>query len=561
MNYKTKYYLIALLAMLVFAGISHAADIPVPESLAKQGLKPGLDPIQTANTFLRLPYRVDGTLDENGRYTLFEKPDTLFNSPGLNCSGLVVSLCRYLFHNNITLEQAARDRLNDSGTDAPLGRSWDFGWDLILNLSEGLNRRVIMPDGKDYPIEGTDGRSLRGFDLLDDQAWETLLPRFKPGRVYLASFSRSTSRLAAGVMHYHVGLILADEKGSVWLYQTTRTGNTYRADLTTSAGMDRFKNAFRKTTSGVKHILILEVESPKPSVVETASAESAATAPAPSEPAAPAPETKETPEQITPEIVAPAEAYVGQLFEVRVTGLSAGDSVVLEWLNRKVTIPVDSDTSGHSAMTLVGSDVKYNHPGPAGIKVRLNRNGQTTTLTKTIRLYEKDFGEQRLVVPQRMVTPAKKDLERIKQEGVLVGRALKTVSAARLWGNPFKRPVPGKVESVYGLKRFFNDQPRNPHRGLDLDAKMGDPVRACNRGRVILVGDHYYAGQSVYVDHGLGLISAYFHMSKILVQEGQMVEKGDVVGQIGKTGRVTGPHLHFGLYSLGLAVDPLPLFD
>jgi murein DD-endopeptidase MepM/ murein hydrolase activator NlpD len=546
MKHKIKYLLIVITAIIAVAGIAWATEIPTPESLTQRGLKPGQGPIQTANTFIRIPYRVDGVLDENGRFTLFEKPELLYKSPGLNCSGLVVTLSRYLFDRNITLEQATYDRLNDSGPDAPLGDSWDFGWDLILNLSEGMARRVVMPDGKDHPIDGTDGRSLRGFDLLDDQAWEKVFPQFKPGYVYLASFSRSTSRLASGVMHYHVGLILADGKGGVWLYQTTRTGNTYRSDLTAEAGMNRFKTAFRKTKSGVKHILILEVDPGKTTVVATKTAAVEATAAS---------------EPMQPELSAPDKAYVGQLFEVRVENLNPDDKVVVEWLDRKVTAPVDSDSSGHSAMILLGTDVKYQKAGKTGLKVRLTRNGKNETLEKTVALYTKDFGEQRLTVAKRMVNPAKKDLERIKKESKIIGRALRTITGSRMWADPFKRPVPGKVGSVYGLRRIFNGQPRSPHRGLDLDANMGDPVRSCNRGRVILTGDHYYAGQSVYVDHGLGLISMYIHLSKILVQEGQMVEKGDVIGQVGRSGRVTGPHLHFGLYSLGLAVDPLPLFN
>ena len=306
--------------------------------------------------------------------------------------------------------------------------------------------------------------------------------------------------------------------------------------------MNRFKTAFRKTKSGVKHILILEVD---PHKTTATAAVAATTAAAPAQ----------------PELSAPEKAYVGQLFEVRVSGLNPDDTVAVEWLNRKVTVPVDSDSSGHSAMLMLGSDVKYQKAGKTGLKVRLTRNGKIETLEKAVTLYTKDFGEQRLTVAKRMVNPAKKDMERIKKESKIIGRALRTVSGSRMWTSPFKRPVPGSVSSVYGLRRIFNGQPRAPHRGLDLDASMGDPIRVCNRGRVILTGDHYFAGQSVYVDHGLGLISMYIHMSKILVQEGQMVEKGDVIGQVGKSGRVTGPHLHFGLYSLGLAVDPLPLVD
>ncbi|NHZ47213.1 M23 family metallopeptidase, partial [Nitratidesulfovibrio liaohensis] len=112
-----------------------------------------------------------------------------------------------------------------------------------------------------------------------------------------------------------------------------------------------------------------------------------------------------------------------------------------------------------------------------------------------------------------------------------------------------------------GLRRVFNGEPRAPHRGLDLRGEAGEPVTACAAGRVVLAENHYFAGNSVYIDHGMGVVSMYFHLSALDVAPGQMVAQGQVIGKVGSTGRVTGPHLHFGMAVLGDMVDPQVLLD
>ena len=234
--------------------------IPTPSYLAAKKINQKKAPIEIANCFLRIPYRRDGTLDERGRFTTFERPDRVFRTPGLNCSGLVLSLWRYLSGENITIDEARRDRQGNSGPDSPLGKNWDFGWDLILNLTEGVNRRVIMPDGRDYHSEAATGETLRGFNLQDQQAWKRVLDQIRPGYGYLASFSKHTLMNRIRLHHYHVAVLLADGREGVWLYQTTRTGNTYRVNLGTPKGMRRFREAFRQTGSGIKKILIIEAK-------------------------------------------------------------------------------------------------------------------------------------------------------------------------------------------------------------------------------------------------------------------------------------------------------------
>ncbi len=140
-----------------------------------------------------------------------------------------------------------------------------------------------------------------------------------------------------------------------------------------------------------------------------------------------------------------------------------------------------------------------------------------------------------------------------------MGAALNTRSDTRHWNQPLLRPVPGRITSLYGLRRVFNKQPRNPHKGLDFRTAQGDPIAAVEAGTVVLTGDFYYAGKFVVLDHGLGLVSVSMHMSEILAQKGQHVKRGDRIGLVGSTGRVTGPHLHLSMSVLGQSVDALPL--
>jgi murein DD-endopeptidase MepM/ murein hydrolase activator NlpD len=108
----------------------------------------------------------------------------------------------------------------------------------------------------------------------------------------------------------------------------------------------------------------------------------------------------------------------------------------------------------------------------------------------------------------------------------------------------------------FGARRFFNDQPRSPHSGIDLRAAAGTPVHAVGAGTVVLAAEHFFGGNSVYIDHGGGLISVSMHLSRMLVKQGERVTPGQVIGEVGATGRVTGPHLHFGVRWHGARVDP-----
>ncbi len=173
------------------------------------------------------------------------------------------------------------------------------------------------------------------------------------------------------------------------------------------------------------------------------------------------------------------------------------------------------------------------------------------------------FEMERLTVAGRFSRAPDSALQaRIRRESQL-SRAVSESAHGRprLWHGQWVRPRPGRITSPFGTGRVFNGEIRSRHTGTDLDGDHGDPIRAANRGIVALVGDFYYAGNVVYLEHGAGLITVYMHMSEVLVEEGDLVERGTVIGRVGATGRVTGPHLHWMARHGRVTVDAMTLFD
>lgn len=170
---------------------------------------------------------------------------------------------------------------------------------------------------------------------------------------------------------------------------------------------------------------------------------------------------------------------------------------------------------------------------------------------------DKEYKAQYLTIKnKRHVEPDPEDVKRWRTEKA------KMVAAFKTWSQPsapvvsFELPAKGPFSSPFGLKRFYNKQPRNPHSGLDIAAPHGAPITAPAEGVVVDTGDYFFNGQTVIVDHGFGLTTMYCHMSKIDVAIGDTVKTGDKLGEIGKTGRVTGPHLHWGVSLNNTRVDP-----
>lgn len=185
------------------------------------------------------------------------------------------------------------------------------------------------------------------------------------------------------------------------------------------------------------------------------------------------------------------------------------------------------------------------------------RFGDGSRYEQSVDLYAapRQWDETSLSVAPRYSSPPPEVQERIARDRREIRAVLDEASPEWLIDGPFETPRPFDVTAEYGQKRVFNGELQSRHTGLDLRGQVGEPVLAAGRGRVVLAGDFYYSGNGVFVDHGLGVHTGYFHLSEILVSEGDMVETGDLIGRAGATGRVTGPHLHWSLWVGGVGQD------
>jgi murein DD-endopeptidase MepM/ murein hydrolase activator NlpD len=185
----------------------------------------------------------------------------------------------------------------------------------------------------------------------------------------------------------------------------------------------------------------------------------------------------------------------------------------------------------------------------------VSADGRTRELA--FALQPKAYAEQRLTVAPRHVELSPQDLARHEKERVRLGDVLRRFSAAREPATlRLAQPVAGPRSSSFGLRRVFNGQSRNPHSGMDFAAPAGTPVLCAAPGEVIDAGDYFFNGQTVIVDHGLGLLTLYCHLSAIDTRIGALLDSGAPLGKVGATGRATGPHLHFSVYLNAQSVDP-----
>tara|TARA_B100001123_G_scaffold163941_1_gene188877 strand:- start:47497 stop:48354 length:858 start_codon:yes stop_codon:yes gene_type:complete len=208
---------------------------------------------------------------------------------------------------------------------------------------------------------------------------------------------------------------------------------------------------------------------------------------------------------------------------------------------------------------LIGIDLET-APGKYQVEIRATiDNGEIIQEVYTLQVEKKDFPTRHLKVNPNFVNPPEEVIERITREAKTIADIFAKSSHVRHWSGEFRAPVPGNSTSGFGRRSVYNGEPRSPHSGTDFRAGSGTSVKAPNIARVVLTGELYFSGNVVILDHGWGLYSYFAHLSSIDVIEGEMVATGQVVGKVGATGRVTGPHLHWTARLNGARVDPISL--
>jgi hypothetical protein len=242
----------------------------------------------------------------------------------------------------------------------------------------------------------------------------------------------------------------------------------------------------------------------------------------------------------------------GDVVQVTVTLPSAGAVPTGRWGDRPVAFFPLEPPGRFGALLGIDLDAPV---GPQPLTVMIG----TRELERTVTVEPQDFPLQTLTLPEEMVELDSPTLARVTREQQEVLGAMAAQTPERWWRGAFLVPTEGAVTGSFGRRRIINGEPRNPHTGEDISAPEGAPVVASNGGVVRLVAEHFFSGRSVFLDHGGGLYTMYFHLSKTLVAPSQRVEKGDVLGYVGSSGRASGPHLHWGARLNGARVNPFDL--
>jgi murein DD-endopeptidase MepM/ murein hydrolase activator NlpD len=216
---------------------------------------------------------------------------------------------------------------------------------------------------------------------------------------------------------------------------------------------------------------------------------------------------------------------------------------------------------GAEFAALTGVDIETK-PGKIPWRVGLvDDRGVPRKAAGAVTLKPGGFRVQHLTLPGGMVNLDPEAERRAANEAARMRALYDTITPERLWRGPFTQPVASrKPGGGFGSRRIINGQPRMPHSGIDYSADRGTPVVASNRGRVALLGEFFFAGRFVALDHGLGLYTLYFHLDGVAVTEGEIVERGQTVGTVGTSGRSTGPHLHFGVQLGRARINPPDLY-
>jgi murein DD-endopeptidase MepM/ murein hydrolase activator NlpD len=253
------------------------------------------------------------------------------------------------------------------------------------------------------------------------------------------------------------------------------------------------------------------------------------------------------------------ETSQGTLLRVELGNAAGFAEVKGEWAGKAVSFWQDA-ADANVRRAFLGVDVEI-APGSSKFEVKAKRvNGESASCTADVTVKAGHFVVEKLTVDEKFVQPNPEEQKRADEESERLHAIYATRTPEKYWSGAFRFPVAGPRQGTnFGTRRVLNGEPRSPHSGLDIHAGTGTPVHASQRGRVALAGPLYYAGNAVLLDHGMGVYTFYCHLSKIDVKEGEVVDAGALLGLVGATGRVTGPHLHWGLEVNEARVNPLQI--
>jgi len=255
----------------------------------------------------------------------------------------------------------------------------------------------------------------------------------------------------------------------------------------------------------------------------------------------------------------PARVVNGAPVLFRVTTPKSVRSLSGKWLGHEISFSFNEGQNAWFALAGASLETK---PGAYPIALSAQTaEGKPLTYQQRISLQRQRYPRAILKVPGRYTAPSSEELHQIEQDKEIKAQAFKTLSADREWKGSFSRPVEAEISDVFGAQRVFNGTVQSTHQGLDFRVPTGTQVAAVNRGRIILARPLFFEGNCVVIDHGQGLLTLYLHLSKVLIKEGDTVEKGQEIALSGGTGRATGPHLHLAVRWQGVYLNPAGLLS
>jgi murein DD-endopeptidase MepM/ murein hydrolase activator NlpD len=250
--------------------------------------------------------------------------------------------------------------------------------------------------------------------------------------------------------------------------------------------------------------------------------------------------------------ISPSEIKPGDAFVIKINGTNTSHLPAASLKDRRFYF----SRCGESCFAAIGTVGIRTKPGSYIIKLRVGKKTKNLQLIVT----QNSFTTIKFTLPDKQVFLSKKDLKRVKKENKRLKQIFQKVSQSHYEGS-FILPLENDISTPFGKKRILNEKWISIHKGVDVTGKDGEEVKASNTGRVVLVEKLFFGGDTVILDHGLGIYTIYMHLSNFNVNVGEMVSKGDIIGFVGSSGRSTGPHLHFGVKVMNMSANPVSLIE